>query len=287
MVNYEGIPRNRLRLAAGSAALGLTALLCAALLAPLAAADTSSGAIATGAGIFTEATMALMTGIMLIAAFGLQIGRNYFLRTLNKFTLRLGADIWWLAYIMIRDGLMFFGVLFGFELFFVGTFGDYPIAVPFMPLAIVLVAAALLLKLVRDADEEEKTNRIVTFLVAGAAALYVFGALFVTESIVGYGQAGYLTNPDGTIATAAGGSDVWTWIYNAFSSTVNAPLAIGTFYVCFGALSVMAFYALYHVTRPSKDAPVRRTPAGVEAKKPSPPATREAVVEAAGADATA
>ncbi len=277
--------RNRVRLAATTAALGTIGLLGALLVAPLAAADTSSsGDIATGAGIFTEATMALMTGIMLIAAFSLQIARNYFLRTLNKFTLRLGADIWWLAYIMIRDGLMFFAVLVGFELFFVGTFGDYPIAVPFMPLAIVLVAAALLVKLVRDPDEDEKTNRLVTFLVAGAAALYVFGALFVTESIVGYGQAGYLTNADGTIATAAGGADLWTMIYNAFSSTVNAPLAITSFYVCFGALSVMAFYAMYYVTRPSKVPPSGRTPADL--KKPSPPATRESKVEAASAEAT-
>ena len=229
---------------------------------------SSSGDIATGVGIFTEATIGLMVGILFIGAFSLQIARNYFLRTLDKFTLRLGADIWWLAYIMIRDGLMFGGLLLGFELFFVGTYGDYPIAVPFMPLAIVLVAAVLVIKLVRDPDEEEKTNRVVSTLIAAATFFYVFGILMVTESIAGYGNAGYLVTASGAITTATGGSDIWTLVYNLFSSTVNTQLAVWTFYVCFTTLAAFAAYAFIYVTKPDL-IPFRKAPRKLKAKAPS------------------
>lgn len=240
--------------------------------------QASAGDISTGVGIFTEATIALTVGMLFIGAFSLQIARNYFLRTLDKFTLRLGADIWWLAYIMIRDGLAFGALLLGFELFFVGTYGDYPIAVPFMPLAIVLTAAVLVIKLVKDPDEEEMWNRAVSTLLAAATFFYVFGILMVTESVAGYGNAGYLVNPaTGAISTASGGSDVWTIVYNAFSSTVNTQLAIVTFYVCFTALAVFAGYAFIYVTQPDI-LPFRKAPT----KKVEAPTTRDqAVIPAA------
>lgn len=233
-----------------------------------------SGQIATGVGIFTEATIALTVGMLFIGAFSLQIARNYFLRTLDKFTLRLGADIWWLAYIMIRDGLAFGALLLGFELFFVGTYGDYPIAVPFMPLAIVLTAAVLVIKLVRDPDEEETWNRAVSTLLAAATFFYVFGILMVTESIAGYGNAGYLVTSTGAITTATGGSDIWTTVYNMFSSTVNTQLAVYTFYVCFTALAVFAGYAFLYVTKPDV-LPFRKAPKKAKAEAPT---TRDQVV---------
>ncbi len=230
--------------------------------------QADSGAIATGVGIWTEATIALTVGILFIGAFSLQIARNYFLRTLDKFTLRLGADIWWLAYIMIRDGLAFGALLLGFELFFVGTYGDYAIAVPFMPLAIVLTAAVLVIKLVKDPDEQEIWNRAVSTLLAAATFFYVFGILMVTESVAGYGNAGYLVTPSGAITTATGGSDIWTVVYNLFSSTVNTQLAIWTFYVCFTALAVFAGFAFIYVTKPDV-LPFRKAPKKHKAEAPS------------------
>ena len=240
-------------------------------------AQATSGDIATGAGIFTEATIAITVSVLFVGAFSLQIARNYFLRTLDKFTLRLGADIWWLAYVMIRDGLMFGALLLGFEVFFVGTYGDYAIAVPWMPLAIVLTALVLLIKLVKDTDEDEKWNRLVSTLIAGASFFYIFGVLMVTESIAGYGTAGYIWNADGTISTPAGGSDMWTFAYNTFSSTVNVPLATLTFYVCFTALSALAAFAFIYVTKPSLLQRFKRTP---EKATAATPATRDQAVQA-------
>ncbi|HEV2655077.1 MAG TPA: hypothetical protein VGT82_08955, partial [Ktedonobacteraceae bacterium] len=51
-------------------------------------------------------TMALM----------LHLGRPYVLRTLRRCGLRLGADIWWMSYLLIRDALLLatFGLSFIF-----------------------------------------------------------------------------------------------------------------------------------------------------------------------------
>src|SRR5881397_3142396 len=34
------------------------------------------------------------------------LGRPYVLRTLRRCGLRLGADIWWMSYLLIRDGVL-------------------------------------------------------------------------------------------------------------------------------------------------------------------------------------
>lgn len=44
----------------------------------------------------------------------LHIGKPYFERFLARMTLRVAADMWWLIYIILRDGLLFFSVLFIF-----------------------------------------------------------------------------------------------------------------------------------------------------------------------------
>ncbi len=77
------------------------------------------------------------------------------------------------------------------------------------------------------------------------------------------------------IATATGGSDVWTVVYNAFSSTVNTQLATLTFYVCFTALAAFATYAFLYVTKPSL-LPFRKAP---EKKAATSPSTRDKAVQ--------
>ena len=114
-------------------------------------------------------------------------------------------------------------------------------------------------------------------LTAAAPFCYVSGILMVTESIAGYGNAGYLVTSTGAITTATGGSDIWTVIYNLFSSTVNTQLALVTFYVCFTALSAFAGYAFIYVTKPDL-LPFRKAP---EKKKAQAPSTRDQVVQSA------
>ena len=197
----------------------------------------SQGDLVSGGSIWLETTIAVAMVFVTAMAFSLQIARGYFLRTLEKFTLRLGADIWWLTYVLIRDGLMFMAFIMGLMVFFPGTFQDYAMAVPFMPVSVVLFGAALVTKLYVDADESRTAFRAVTALVFGGAALWIFGTKFVTASPL---QLASLP------AGVSSGSGFWYSIYNTFSSASNVDLAMATFNVCFGALGVLGLFGLAH-----------------------------------------
>ena len=193
--------------------------------------------LVSGGSIWLETTIAVAMVFVSAMAFSLQIARGYFLRTLEKFTLRLGADIWWLSYVLIRDGLMFMAFVMGLMVFFPGTFQDYAMAVPFMPVSVVLFGSALVTKLYFDADENRTAFRVVTALVFGGAALWIFGTIFVTESPL---QLASL--PSGVSAD----SGIWYTISSTFSSQSNVDLSMATFSVCFAALGVLGFFGLAH-----------------------------------------
>ena len=193
--------------------------------------------LVSGGSIWLETTIAVALVFVSAMAFSLQIARGYFIRILNKFTLRLGADIWWLAYILIRDGLIFMSFIMGLLVFFPGTFLDYPIAVPFMPLSVVFFGLALVTKLYVDADDNRTAFRIVTVLVFIGTLLWISGTIFVTET-----PLVLTTLPPGVSAT----SGIWYTVYNSFSSTNNLGLAMESFQACFGILGVIAIFGFAH-----------------------------------------
>ncbi len=216
-----------------------TAFAAASLLllntAPAYAIDQSG--LVSGGSIWLETTIAVAMVFVTAMAFSLQIARGYFLRTLEKFTLRLGADIWWLSYVLIRDGLMFMAFVMGLMVYFPGTFQDYDMAVPFMPISVVLFGAALVTKLYFDADESRRAFRAVTALVFAGTALWIFGTVFITETPLALGSL-----PSGV----SGSGGLWYTLYNTFSSKVNIDLAMTTFNACFSALGVIGLFGLAH-----------------------------------------
>lgn len=193
--------------------------------------------LVSAGSVWLETTIAIALVFVTAMAFSLQIARGYFLRTLEKFTLRLGADIWWLAYVLIRDGLIFMSFIMGLLVVFPGTFYDYPMAVPFMPLSVVLFGAALITKLYFDADEDRKVFRVVTTLVFLGTAMWIFGAIFVTETPLALSPL-----PSGVSPS----NGIWAYVSNTFSSTNDVNLAMLTFYGTTAALGVLALLGFAH-----------------------------------------
>jgi hypothetical protein len=208
--------------------------------------------LVSGGSIWLETTIAVALVFVSAMAFSLQIARGYFIRVLNKFTLRLGADIWWLGYVMIRDALIFTSFIMGLMVFFPGTFLDYPIAVPFMPLSVVFFGAALVTKLYVDADDNRTAFRAVTALVFVGTALWIFGTIFITETPLALAAL-----PAGVSAT----SGMWYTMYNTFSSITNLNLAMTSFYACFAVLGVIGVFGLAHPILHSR-LPIRKKTAG-------------------------
>lgn len=211
----------------------------------------TQGDLVSGGSIWLETTIAVALVFVMAMAFSLQIARGYFIRNLEKFTLRLGADIWWLGYVMIRDGLMFASFIMGLMVFFPGTFQDYPIAVPFMPASVVLFGLALVTKLYFDADENRNVFRFVTTVVFAGTILWIFGVVFITETPLALAPL-----PAGVSTT----SGIWASVYNTFSSTVNLNLAMQSFYACFAALGVIGVFGFAHPMLHSRIARKNQSP---------------------------
>ncbi len=137
--------------------------------------------LVSGGQAWVVQTAAAMLPAFWILTLALHLSRPYMLRMLHKFTLRFGADIWWLAYVLLRDAVMLMTFALGIVLF-------YPdlVKVNALPLtgslATALLLVALAVKLTRDADDNATDFRITTGLVLAASALYLVPQVFGVEA---------------------------------------------------------------------------------------------------------
>src|SRR5574340_719089 len=135
-----------------------------------------TGAIVSGINAggeqFLEGTLAAVLPIVWLAILGLHLGRPYILDMIDRFTLRLGADLLWLVYVAARDMLIVSGVVMSFMFFFpdVVVGDNLPIT---GGLAAATLFAVLLIKLTGDPDHDPRTFRLVTYLL-GLGALFYF-----------------------------------------------------------------------------------------------------------------
>ncbi len=198
----------------------------------------SAATYVTAGSVYTENTIVVLITMLMVLALSVQIARNYFMRILRKFTLRLAADIWWLVYILLRDASIFLVVFLGFILFWPAIYQDFPVAVPFMPLAIDFYAMALVLLLVVDTDEVPLYNSLMTILVLIGTVLYITGVVFVTESAVA------LPVLPATVSASSG--NIWGFFNTNFNSQNNPNLSIYSFYVTFGILALCGLAAVLY-----------------------------------------
>ncbi len=196
------------------------------------------GNYVTAGSIYTENTVIVILTMLTVLALSIQIARRYFIRILRKFTLRFAADIWWLIYVLLRDASIFLVVFLGVMLFWPGIYQDFPIAVPFMPLAVDMFAIALVLMLVKDTEDNSFYNSVVSILVIVGSVLYLFGTIFVTESAV------QLAKLPPTVS--ANTSNIWGFAYQYFNSQNNPSLAIYSFYISLFILGICGLIAILY-----------------------------------------
>ncbi|MDA8237255.1 MAG: hypothetical protein M0T75_05090 [Chloroflexi bacterium] len=126
-----------------------------------------------GAGeSFVEGTIGAALVVLWLVALGLHLARPYMASTTGKFTLRLGADLWWIIYVAIRDVVLLQVFLGSFIFFYpdVVTGQDLPVT---GGLAAVAAFAALLLKLTTKGDADLRWFRVQVLLIALGAVLYI------------------------------------------------------------------------------------------------------------------
>ena len=173
---------------------------------------------------FVEGTIAAALVILWILTVALHLARPYMAKTTGKFTLRLGADLWWIIYFGLRD-IMLLQVFLGSFIFFypdVVKGRDLPIT---GGVAACFAFAALLIKLMTKGDDDIRAMRAQTLLIGAGAALYLTPYLFGVQSL------------------ALGGSKLEP-IAQALTTSSNPGLALPLCYISAAVVGVMGIIAV-------------------------------------------
>ena len=120
---------------------------------------------------FVEGTIGAALVALWLLSLALFIARPYMAGNTHKFTLRLGADLWWMIYVALRD-IFLLQVFLGSFIFFypdVVSGKELPIT---GGLAAVCAFAVLLIKLIKG-DRELSWYRTQVLLLAIGATLYI------------------------------------------------------------------------------------------------------------------
>ena len=189
---------------------------------------------------FLEGTLAAILPVIWLALLGLELGRPYIMQMIERFTLRLGADLLWLIYIGLRDFLIVSGVVMSFMFLFpdVVTADSLPLT---GGLAAACLFAVLLVKLMGDPDHNLNEFRIVTGLLALGALFYFVPYVF-----------GVQLN-----SVAAGGP--FENISNFLVTGSNTNWAVGMAYVSVALFAIMGAIAAVYTLRTGGRAEVPET----------------------------
>ena len=190
--------------------------------------DQVSGFFSAGEA-FVEGTIGAALVVLWLLVLALHLGRPYMAATTSKFTLRLGADLWWIIYVAIRD-IFTVQVFLGSFIFF------YPDVVKAQTLpvtggiAAVCAFAVLLIKLMTKGDGDRRGYQWQIALLAVGATLYI---------------APYLIGVQGTQLTGAH----LPGIVKALVSSSNPDLALPLCYISAALVGILGIVAAVYNLR--------------------------------------
>jgi hypothetical protein len=195
--------------------------------------DQVSGLFDAGES-FMEGTIAALLVVLWVVVLSLFIARPYMVANLNKFTLRLGADLWWIIYVALRDLLLVNLFLGSFIYFYpdVVSGKDLPIT---GGLAAVCAFAVMLIKLIKG-DHEVNWFRAQVVILALGAVLYVFPYLLGVQ-VTGIG------------------TDTSNQLASVLVSSQNVDVALALCYLSAVLVGVMALIAVIYNFREASGRP--------------------------------
>jgi hypothetical protein len=143
--------------------------------------DDLAAALTSGAAGWMVLSVAAVLPILWAFVLTMHFARPYVIRFLRTLTLRFGGDVWWLSYVLMRDGLLV--VTLGLSLLFLFPNLYLRLGLPITaPLATVVLFWALVVKLLRDADEDPVAFRAVSLLLVLASILYIVPQIYGLEA---------------------------------------------------------------------------------------------------------
>jgi hypothetical protein len=143
--------------------------------------DDLATAQTSGATAWLVLSVAAVLPILWAFTLALHFARPYIVRFLRTLTLRFGGDVWWLSYVLLRDALIV--VTLGLSMIFLMPNLYLKVGLPITaPLAAVVLFWALLVKLLRDADDDPAAFRLVSILLVIASILYIVPQVYGMEA---------------------------------------------------------------------------------------------------------
>lgn len=187
----------------------------------------------------------LNTSILLgLLAGGLTLAQEYRRALEGRLSLRVSTELWRVGTILAVDLLLAVVVLVGYLVLNPDVLADIKVAVPFQPVATVLFAWALTVRLFRGGHEPgSRTGRLARGLIVAANAINLVGFTFVMEAASGE----YLARHP---------SAVWAWIKIHLRSNADPhglELAQATFWACFPLLVLVLGWGVVAGLRPGPD----------------------------------
>ncbi len=190
--------------------------------------DQVSGLFDAGES-FIEGTIAAALVAFWIVVISIHLARPYMLRALQKFTLRLGADLWWIIYIGLRELLIVSLFLGGFIFFYpdVVASKDLPIT---GGLATVCVFVVLLIQLMQKSEADTRGFQTQSLILGLGATLY----------LVPYILGVQMTTIDNPTAQ---------WLSSIFVSSQNTDVALPLCYLSAAIMGVLGLVAVIYNLR--------------------------------------
>jgi hypothetical protein len=185
--------------------------------------------------------ISIMLGLL---ACGLAMIQNYYRALEKHLSLRVSIELWRVATVLLVDVLLALVVVVGYVVLNPDIMADIKIAVPFCPLATILFAAALCLRLFHGGQHVASKNYLrALYLMLAANALNVVGFTFVMEAASGE----YLElHP----------SPFWQYLKTHWRSNASPDgleLAQVTFWICFPLLLIVLAWGVWSAVRQLAD----------------------------------
>jgi hypothetical protein len=198
---------------------------------------------------FVEGTIAAALVALWLLAVALHLARPYMLALTRKFTLRLGADLWWTIYVGMRDVFLLQVFLGSFIFFYpdVVRTDDLPIT---GGLAAACAFAVLILKLMTRADADPRSFQLQTFLLGLGATLYLVPYLLGVQ-----------------VTTV--GTSISNQLASVLVSSQNTTIALALCYFSGALVGLMGLVAVFYNLRMASPATVK-----ADASVASQPATQ-------------
>lgn len=180
-------------------------------------ATAITNALVQGGSQWMISTIVAFLPVLWTMTLMLHLGRPYVLRTLRRCGLRLGADIWWMSYLLMRDAL--FLITFGLSFIFYNPNIVVNSALPITgPIAALLLLLALAVKLSRRVDDDVNAYRLATVFLVLGATLYYGPQVFAVE---------------------AASQDYLSGFANAFTSNTNPVAALWIMWLSLAGVAIV------------------------------------------------